>query len=136
MPEPGKSGGRGKIQPRWKKGESGNPKGKPPTPPSMREMAEILPDLPTLFAKVLSEKKGDMTALEAGIRRTVSSWITTGNINAGRLILEYAYGKPKEPMQAVNPEYQPPVINLTINPEIKEKYGNEKPKSGRRKGTA
>lgn len=117
MTEPKQTGGKGKIQPRWKKGESGNPKGRGKKPPAMKEMAEVLPELPALFAKVLTEKKGDMTAIEAGLRRMVASWINSGNINAGRLILEYAYGRPREQQDNSVKEYQPPIINISVSPE-------------------
>ncbi len=123
MTEPKQTGGKGKIQPRWVKGQSGNPKGKPKKNPAMKEMAEILPDLPTLFAKVLSEKKGDMTAIEAGLRRTISSWINSGNLQAGRLILEYAYGQPKQQIQHSGEiaSTQPPTIIFEISKEIADK---------------
>lgn len=125
MTEPKQTGGKGKIKPRWEKGKSGNPAGRKKNPPSMKEMAEILPDLPTLFAKVLTEKKGDMTAIEAGLRRMVSSWINSGNINAGRLILEYAYGKPQERKETTEAEYNPPIINVTVTPEAVRKASEE-----------
>ena len=119
MTEPKQTGGKGKIKPRWVKGQSGNPKGKPKTPPSMKEMAEVLPDLPTIFAKVLSEKKGDMTAIEAGIRRTLSSWINSGNLQAGRLILEYAYGRPNEFDNSKQIEVPtPPTIHVHIGNDV------------------
>ena len=125
MTEPKQTGGKGKIKPRWEKGKSGNPAGRKKNPPAMKEMAEILPDLPTLFAKVLTEKKGDMTAIEAGLRRMVSSWINSGNINAGRLILEYAYGKPQERKETTELEYTPPIINVTVTPEAIRKASEE-----------
>lgn len=123
MTEPKQTGGKGKIKPRWVKGQSGNPKGKPKKNPAMKEMAEILPDLPTLFAKVLSEKKGDMTAIEAGLRRTISSWINSGNLQAGKLILEYAYGQPKQQIQHSGSieTVQPPTIVFEISKEIADK---------------
>jgi len=123
MTEPKQTGGKGKIKPRWVKGQSGNPKGKPKKNPAMKEMAEILPDLPTLFAKVLSEKKGDMTAIEAGLRRTISSWINSGNLQAGRLILEYAYGQPNQKIQhsGAIETVQPPTIIFEISKEIADK---------------
>jgi hypothetical protein len=125
MTEPKQTGGKGKIKPRWVKGQSGNPKGKPKTPPTMKEMAEALPDLPALFAKVLSEKKGDMTAIEAGLRRTLSSWINSGNLQAGRLILEYAYGKPNEYDNSKAIENQPPPsIHVHIGNDVVKKAEN------------
>lgn len=123
MTEPKQTGGKGKIKPRWVKGQSGNPKGKPKKNPAMKEMVEVLPDLPALFAKVLTEKKGDMTAIEAGIRRTLSSWINSGNLQAGRLILEYAYGQPRQQIQhsGTITSAQPPTIIFEISKEIADK---------------
>jgi hypothetical protein len=109
------------LKPAWKKGESGNPKGGKKKPPTMKEMVEILPELPLIFAKVLSEKKGDMTLIEAGIRRTALSWVNQGNINAGRLILEYAYGKPKDGIEAINQAITPPQITVNISKEAIDK---------------
>jgi hypothetical protein len=106
----------------WKKGQSGNPKGGKKKPPAMKKMVEILPDLPEVFARVLSEKKGDMTMIEAGIRRTALSWINSGNMNAGRIILEYAYGKPRELDHMKDAEqYQPPNITVNISQEAIDK---------------
>lgn len=123
MSEPKQTGGKGKIQPRWKKGESGNPKGGKKKPPTLKQMAEILPDLPIVLAKVLSEKKGDMTLIEAGIRRTALSWINAGNINAGRLLLEYAYGQPNQKIQHSGSiqSIQPPTIIFEVSKEIVDK---------------
>jgi len=108
------------LKPAWKKGESGNPKGGKKKPPTMKEMVEILPELPVILAKVLSEKKGDMTLIEAGIRRTALSWINAGNLNAGRLLLEYAYGLPRQKL-SIDGEIrtpEPPPIVFNISPEI------------------
>ena len=123
MTEPKQTGGKGKIQPRWEKGKSGNPKGRPKKNPAMKEMAEVLPDLPALFAKVLTEKKGDMTAIEAGLRRMVASWINSGNINAGRLILEYAYGQPQQRIQHSGKieTPAPPTIVFEISQDVADK---------------
>lgn len=119
MTEPKQTGGKGKIKPRWVKGQSGNPKGKPKKPPAMKEMAEVLPDLPVLFAKILSEKRGDYSAIEAGIRRTLHSWIVNGNLSAGRLILEYAYGLPKQKidLDAKIQDMAPPAIVINLSHE-------------------
>jgi hypothetical protein len=55
----------------------------------------------------------------------VSSWINSGNINAGRLILEYAYGKPQERKETTEAEYTPPIINVTVTPEAIRKASEE-----------
>ena len=126
MTEPKQTGGKGKIKPRWEKGKSGNPAGRKKNPPAMKEMVEILPELPVILAKVLSEKKGDMTLIEAGIRRTALSWINAGNLNAGRLLLEYAYGRPGEMTAPKDSEqYQPPQITVNISKEAIDKLNQK-----------
>lgn len=78
------------LQPKkWKKGQSGNPKGRPPT----------LPDLNILVAKVLSETKGDITAAEAILKKLVHRAITESSANGVRsaeILLERGYGKVKQ----------------------------------------
>lgn len=67
---------------RWKKGESGNPKGRPPK----------LPDLKELLCKVLGEEKHDITAAEA-ILRSLLSRAVKGDVRAAEVLLERGYGK-------------------------------------------
>lgn len=67
---------------RWKKGESGNPKGRPPR----------LPELNVLLAKVLGEEKGDITAAEA-ILRSLLSRAVKGDVRAAEVLLERGWGK-------------------------------------------
>lgn len=73
----------------FKKGQSGNPKGRPPT----------LPDLNILVAKVLSETKGDITAAEAILKKLVHRAMTETSANgvrAAEILLERGYGKVKQ----------------------------------------
>ena len=77
-------GGRGKIEPRWKKGESGNPKGRPK-----------LPDLKEAMTALLADEKNGKTALDAVLAR-LRQMAIDGNIKAAETLLSYAYGKPKQ----------------------------------------
>ena len=52
-------GGKGKIEPRWKKGETGNPNGRP----------KKLPALDLIMANVMGQEKDGITAAEAIIMK-------------------------------------------------------------------
>jgi len=69
----------------FKKGQSGNPKGRPP----------ILPQINEAIANVLNEKEGAVTTLEAILRALIKKAIK-GDIKAAQLILDRAYGKPQQ----------------------------------------
>lgn len=72
---------------KFKKGQSGNPKGRPP----------VLPELKAVIEKVLNEEKDGITALDAVIlalhRKAVK-----GDTIAARELLDRYYGKPKQTM--------------------------------------
>ncbi len=68
----------------FKKGQSGNPKGRPK-----------LPDVKELMAEVLGEEKNGKNAAQA----IVAKWremASKGNLKAGELLMAYGYGKPKQ----------------------------------------
>ena len=65
---------------KWKKGQSGNPKGRPKT----------IPDLYTALAEVVGDKKDDKTALD-GILQRLRHEALKGNIRAIELLLKYCY---------------------------------------------
>lgn len=79
------SKGKGKIEPRWKKGESGNPNGRP----------RKLPELDKLLADVLGEEKDGITAGEA-ILKALRAKASKGDVRAAEVLLDRAYGKPKQ----------------------------------------
>jgi hypothetical protein len=73
------------IEPhKFPKGKSGNPKGRPK-----------LPDLNEALAKYLSEEKEGKTALEAVLMK-LRQMATAGNLKAAEMLLDRAYGKPKQ----------------------------------------
>ena len=78
-------GGRGKIEPRWKKGETGNPNGRP----------KKLPEIDKLLAEVLGEEKEGINAAQA-ILIMLRSKASKGDIRAAQLLLDRAYGKAKQ----------------------------------------
>lgn len=67
------------IQPRWKKGESGNPKGRPK-----------LPDLKDALANCLSEEKNGKIALESIVETLVNRAIK-GDSKSAELLFKYGY---------------------------------------------
>jgi hypothetical protein len=78
-------GGRGKIEPRWKKGETGNPNGRP----------KKLPALDVIMANVMGQEKDGITAAEAIIMK-LREMATKGDIKAAQLLLDRGYGKAKQ----------------------------------------
>ena len=75
-------GGYKNIEPRWKKGESGNPKGRP----------KKIPDLRQLLANVLGDEKEGKTAAEA-ILMGLRAKAIRGDVRAAEVLLDRAYGK-------------------------------------------
>lgn len=68
----------------FKKGQSGNPKGRTP-----------LPDLSKVMAEVLGENKEGMTALEAVIK-TIFQAALKGDMKAADMLLSRGYGLPSQ----------------------------------------
>jgi|694.fasta_scaffold27346_5 hypothetical protein len=81
------AGGRGQIQPRWKKGESGNPKGRPK-----------LPDLKEAMANILGEEKNGRNALEV-ILAALQAKAAKGDAKAAELLLKYTYSQPVQKVE-------------------------------------
>jgi hypothetical protein len=69
----------------FKKGESGNPNGRP----------KKLPQLNELLAEILGEDKDGITAAEA-ILKALRAKAAKGDIRAAEVLLDRAYGKPKQ----------------------------------------
>lgn len=74
------------VHSRFKKGQSGNPKGRPPK----------LPKLDELLAAVMSEERNGLTAAEAVIRSLLVK-ATKGDVRAAEVLLDRAFGKVKQP---------------------------------------
>jgi hypothetical protein len=77
------------IPHKWKKGESGNPKGRP----------RKLPELNKLLADVLGEEKDGVTAAEA-ILKALRAKAARGDIRAAEVLLDRGYGKPTQKVDA------------------------------------
>lgn len=65
---------------KWKKGQSGNPKGRP----------KKIPDLATALASIMGETKEDVTALEMILMKLRADAVK-GNIRAAELLLKYSF---------------------------------------------
>jgi len=72
----------------FKKGQSGNPKGRPKKIPELRE----------LLANVLGDEKDGKTAAEA-ILMAIRNKAIKGDVRAAELLLDRAYGKPKSELE-------------------------------------
>jgi len=73
------------IHTRFKKGQSGNPKGRPPK----------LPKLDELLASVMSEERNGLTAAEAVLRALLVK-ATKGDVRAAEVLLDRSFGKVRQ----------------------------------------
>jgi alkylation response protein AidB-like acyl-CoA dehydrogenase len=90
---------------RFKKGQSGNPKGRPK-----------LPDIREALAKVLAEEKDGVTALEATLR-ALRAKATKGDVRAAEALLDRAYGKAVQRTDVTSgdkPIATPPISWITV----------------------
>jgi hypothetical protein len=88
---------------KFKKGESGNPSGRPPK----------LPELHVLLANVLGkEGKDGLTAAEE-ILNALHAKAKKGDTRAAELLLDRAYGKPKQTNETTLKTTEPLVIIKT-----------------------
>jgi hypothetical protein len=86
----------------FKKGETGNPNGRP----------RKLPALDKLMADVLGEEKDGITAGEA-ILKALRAKATKGDVRAAEVLLDRAYGKPKQTTDTNITSTEPLVIIRT-----------------------
>ena len=87
---------------KFKKGQTGNPNGRP----------RKLPELDKLLADVLGEEKDGITAGEA-ILKAIRARAAKGDVRAAELLLDRAYGKPKQSIDNNITTTEPLVIVLT-----------------------
>ena len=87
---------------KFKKGQSGNPNGRP----------RKLPELDKLLADVLGEEKDGVSAGEA-ILKALRAKATKGDVRAAEVLLDRAYGKARQTIDSNMNLSQPLVITLT-----------------------
>jgi hypothetical protein len=87
---------------KFKKGETGNPKGRP----------RKLPELDKLLADVLGEEKDGISAAEA-ILKALRLKAAKGDVRAIEVMLDRAYGKPK---QTISADVTQSITILNIDP--------------------
>ena len=90
---------------RFKKGQTGNPKGRPK-----------LPDIREALAKVLAEEKDGVTALEATLR-ALRAKATKGDVRAAEALLDRAFGKVVQRTDVTSgdkPIATPPISWITV----------------------
>jgi hypothetical protein len=88
----------------FKKGQSGNPNGRP----------KKLPQLDKLLADVLGEEKDGITAAEA-ILKKLRQMAAQGNLRAAEILLDRGYGKPRQAVDntVTITDFPSPVIQLS-----------------------
>ncbi len=79
-----KNGGKGKIKPRWKKGQSGNPRGRP------RESAELK------NFKAWAKEECKKPDFQKDVRKLAKK-----NPKAAEMILHYGEGRPPEKVEHI-----------------------------------
>ena len=85
-------------QHKFKKGQTGNPNGRPK-----------LPDLKDAMAKVLAEEKDGMNALEA-ILKALRAKASKGDVRAAQELLDRGFGKSKQQIEHTGDAFE----NVTI----------------------
>ena len=90
----------------FKKGVSGNPKGRPK-----------LPDLSELMGKTLGKVDRDGLTAAERILKKLERMAAAGNLKAAEILLDRGYGKPKQSHDHTGSLVtSPPVINVTVKP--------------------
>jgi hypothetical protein len=100
---------------RFKKGQSGNPKG----------AARKLPELNKILAEVLGEEKDGVTAAQA-IMGAMRAKAAKGDVRAAEMLMDRAYGKPKQRTEVTGLDGAPIQTDLTIKQHtvVFKKFGN------------
>jgi hypothetical protein len=90
----------------FKKGQSGNPKGRPK-----------LPDLSELMDKTLGKVDANGLTAAERILKKLERMAAQGNLKAAEMLLDRGYGKPKQSHDhSGSLVTTPPVINVTVQP--------------------
>ena len=103
------AGGRGKVEPRWKPGESGNPNGRPKKWVStLKEQgykhSEVMDAIRVLMSMDLDQLKAaydnpTATILEKTIAHALKKHLEKGSLDGVLALMERVYGKAKESVE-------------------------------------
>lgn len=102
---PFEKGQSGNPATQFKPGTSGNPDGRPPK----------LPELDDLLADVLGEEKNDISAAHAILMKW-REMASKGNLKAGEMLFNRAYGMPKQRIEQTG-EGGGPVEHIYLLPD-------------------
>jgi hypothetical protein len=99
----------------FKKGQSGNPKG----------AARKLPELDIIIAEVMGEEKEGITAAQA-ILAAMRAKAAKGDVRAAEMLMDRAYGKPKQRTEVTGLDGAPIQTDLTIKQHtvVFKKFGD------------
>ena len=91
----------------WKKGESGNPNGRPPK----------LPELDVLLAKVLGAEKRGKTEAEH-IIEAITRKAANGDVRAAEMLFDRGFGKVAQTMEFKGASFEATVFVLPNGREV------------------
>lgn len=101
----------------FKPGQSGNPEKKfsKDNQPEKNGRPKKLPELDELIAEVLTDEQNGITAAKAILMKFRQQAIG-GNIKAGEILLDRAWGKAKQSIEMTGPDGNAlqPVININL----------------------
>jgi hypothetical protein len=114
--------GRGKIEPRWKKGESGNPKGRPKGAKSRATIARYWMEVEQSAKNPITGTNEKMSQEDLMTLALVKK-AREGDVNAYKALMDSCYGAP---VQQIQQEQTNIDLSDLSTKEIKELLSNEK----------
>ena len=118
--------GKGKIEPRWEKGQSGNPNGRPKKYVSLLKesgykLSEINDTIQAMMAMDMDELKSvwdnkHATILEKTIANAMMTSLKKGSLYSLETLLSRAFGNPKQMTELTGANSEP--IQIIINDKL------------------
>jgi len=134
-------GGKGKIEPRWKPGESGNPKGRPKGVPNRSTVArlvlgmagelpeEVLKNLKLMYPKFFEKKSKKWSNEFLMTIRLAQKAIIKADVASYNAIMDSAYGKAIQALKHGGDE-DSPLYLINLLREARKLDDNKQPKTG------